>query len=77
MIGDHATAFIASVLTAASRNYDVHGCLCTDAEKCIWNRLIFNAYKNGMGRRALSSYLRYGFIPMEDSVQEAFHKKNR
>ena len=25
-------------------------------------------YKNGMGRRALQSYLKYGYIPLEDSV---------
>jgi predicted alpha-1,2-mannosidase len=37
----------------------------------------FEEYKNGMGRRALSSYLKYGFIPMEDNVQEAFHKKEQ
>jgi predicted alpha-1,2-mannosidase len=37
----------------------------------------FTEYKNGMGRRALPSYIKYGFIPMEDSVQEAFHKKEQ
>lgn len=26
-----------------------------------------------MGRRALNSYLKYGYIPLEDSVPEAFH----
>ncbi|MCR5130989.1 MAG: glycoside hydrolase family 92 protein [Prevotella sp.] len=30
-------------------------------------------YKNGMGRRALDSYLKYGYIPMEDHVLDAFH----
>jgi predicted alpha-1,2-mannosidase len=30
-----------------------------------------------MGRRALNTYLKFGFIPMEDSVQEAFHKKEQ
>src|SRR5436309_14200313 len=34
-------------------------------------------YKNCMGRRALTSYLQYGFIPVEDSVPEAFHKKEQ
>jgi predicted alpha-1,2-mannosidase len=34
-------------------------------------------YVNGKGRRALHSYLQYGYIPMEDSVQEAFHKKEQ
>ena len=30
-------------------------------------------YRNGMGRRALQSYLQHGFVPMEDHVLEAFH----
>ena len=30
-------------------------------------------YADGMGRRALQSYIKYGFIPMEDGVKEAFH----
>jgi predicted alpha-1,2-mannosidase len=30
-------------------------------------------YKNGMGRRALQSYLKNGFVPMEDHVPDAFH----
>mgnify|MGYP002626381781 CR=1 FL=1 len=34
----------------------------------------FEDYKNGMGRRALKSYLKYGYIPMEDGVKEAFHQ---
>jgi len=34
-------------------------------------------YRNGMGRRALPSYLKYGYIPMEDSVPIAFHKKEQ
>jgi predicted alpha-1,2-mannosidase len=27
-----------------------------------------------MGRRALTSYLKYGYIPLEDGVKEAFHQ---
>ena len=37
----------------------------------------FEEYKDGMGRRALKSYLKYGFIPMEDSVKEAFHQNEQ
>ncbi|EFB31790.1 hypothetical protein HMPREF0971_02070 [Segatella oris F0302] len=31
------------------------------------------AYKDGKGRRAMQSYLKYGYIPLNDSVMEAFH----
>ena len=30
-------------------------------------------YMDGCGRRALQSYTEYGYIPLEDSVKEAFH----
>lgn len=34
-------------------------------------------YRDGRGRRALESYLKYGFIPLEDPVQDAFHVKEQ
>jgi predicted alpha-1,2-mannosidase len=34
-------------------------------------------YKDGMGRRALLSYLKFNYIPMEDSVWDAFHKQEQ
>jgi predicted alpha-1,2-mannosidase len=34
-------------------------------------------YKDGKGRRALKSYLQYGYIPMEDSVWDAFHRNEQ
>ena len=76
MIGDHATAFIASAYNKGIRGYDVQA-----AYKLMHKSAFVVAapkeYSNGKGRRALPSYLRYGYIPMEDSVQEAFHKKEQ
>ena len=34
-------------------------------------------YKNGMGRRALDSYLKYGYIPLEDQVPDAYHTEEQ
>jgi predicted alpha-1,2-mannosidase len=34
-------------------------------------------YVDGKGRRALVSYIRYGYIPLEDSVWDAFHKREQ
>jgi predicted alpha-1,2-mannosidase len=76
MIGDHTTAFIASAFVRGIRNYDIEeayrlmkkNAFVTPKEK---------EYVNGMGRRALPSYLKYGYIPMEDSVPIAFHKKEQ
>lgn len=76
MIGDHVTAFIASCYTKGLRNYDV------EAAYKLMRQNAFDIpnnedYVNGKGRRALPSYLQYGYIPMEDSVPEAFHKKEQ
>jgi len=37
----------------------------------------FAVYQDGKGRRALDSYLKYGYIPMEDKVPDAFHKQEQ
>jgi predicted alpha-1,2-mannosidase len=77
MIGDHSTAFIASAYNKGIRDYDVEEAYRLMHQNAFASPLDINVYKNGMGRRALSSYLKYGFIPMEDSVPEAFHKKEQ
>jgi predicted alpha-1,2-mannosidase len=76
MVGDHVTAFIASSWAKGIRDYDV-----AEAYR-LMRQNAFDApktedYVNGKGRRALPSYLQYGYIPMEDSVPEAFHKKEQ
>lgn len=77
MIGDHVTAFIASAYNKGIRNYDVNAAYALMRKNAFETPANFAEYKNGMGRRALTSYLQYGFVPMEDSVQEAFHKKEQ
>jgi predicted alpha-1,2-mannosidase len=76
MIGDHATAFISSAFNKGIRDYDVN-----EAYRLMYQNAFTVAneadYKNGMGRRALHSYLKYGYIPMQDSVKDAFHKKEQ
>jgi predicted alpha-1,2-mannosidase len=76
MVGDHVSAFIASSWAKGIRNYDA------EAAYRLMRQNAFDSpnnadYVNGKGRRALLSYLQYGYIPMEDSVPEAFHKKEQ
>jgi predicted alpha-1,2-mannosidase len=76
MIGDHTSAFIASAFAKNIRDYDVK-----EAYRLLRKNAFDIAdsadYINGKGRRALPSYIQYGYIPMEDSVQNAFHKKEQ
>lgn len=76
MIGDHATAFIASAFNKGIRDYDVQAAYAL-MRKNAFDMSAGADYKNGKGRRALDSYLKYGYIPMEDSVPMAFHKKEQ
>ncbi len=76
MIGDHSTAFLASAYNKGIRDYDV---------KEAYRLMRQNAfempdstdYLNGKGRRGINSYLKYGYIPLEDSIPNAFHKKEQ
>lgn len=77
MIGDHVSAYIASVYAKGLRNFDVAKAFNLMRKNAFESPTDYTEYRNGMGRRALTSYLKYGFIPMEDSVQEAFHKKEQ
>lgn len=76
MIGDHATSVIASAYLKGIRDFDVQ-----EAYRLMYKNAFVVAdsldYYQGKGRRGLQSYLKYGYIPMEDSVPIAFHKKEQ
>ncbi len=76
MIGDHVTAFIASVYNRGIQNYSVEEAY-TLMRKNAFIVAGEKDYADGMGRRALPSYLKFGYIPLEDSVPLAFHKKEQ
>jgi predicted alpha-1,2-mannosidase len=73
MIGDHTASVITSAYlkgisnTAPLRAYAIMRKNGFDQPEDIKD------YKDGKGRRALTSYLKYGYIPMEDSVKYAYH----
>lgn len=77
MIGDHCSVALADAYIKGIRGFD--------AEKAYegMRRNAFEVpdteeeYKNGMGRRALQSYIKYGYIPLEDPVREAFHQQEQ
>ncbi|MGV3589085.1 MAG: GH92 family glycosyl hydrolase, partial [Adhaeribacter sp.] len=76
MIADHGASVIADAYVKGIRGFD--------AEKA-YQFMRKNAlepagpedYTDGRGRRALPSYIKYGYIPMEDSVWQAFHKREQ
>lgn len=76
MIGDHTGVVITDAYVKGLRNFDVAS---------AWHLIRQNAfdtppyeqYKDGLGRRGLQSYIKYGYIPLEDPVNEAFHQKEQ
>ena len=74
MIGDHCASLIADAYTKGVRNFDT-----TKAFEALYKNAFkqpetFVEYAEGKGRRALTSYLKYGYIPLQDPVAEAYHK---
>ena len=74
MVGDHAGAIITDAYVKGIRGFDAEA-----AYKLMWRNAMEQPsdealYRDGRGRRALTSYLRYGYIPLEDHVPFAFHK---
>jgi len=76
MIGDHATAFLASAYNKGIRDYDVNEAYRLMRQNAF--QMPDSAdYLHGKGRRGMNSYLKYGYIPMEDGIPDAFHKKEQ
>ncbi|WP_234735803.1 GH92 family glycosyl hydrolase [Tellurirhabdus bombi] len=76
MIGDHASTMIADAYQRGIRDFD------TETAYRYMRQNAFDSpttieYKDGKGRRALTSYLKYNYIPLEDSVWDAFHKREQ
>ncbi|MCW1734114.1 GH92 family glycosyl hydrolase [Anaerorudis cellulosivorans] len=73
MIGDHGISVIGDAFVKGVRNFDIEKAYEGMRKNAFESHSSIEDYKNGMGRRALKSYLRYGYIPLEDSVPDAFH----
>lgn len=76
MIGDHAAALVADAVAKGldrTHPFDLKTVYSGLRKNAFESPKSYQDYANGMGRRALKSWLRYGYIPLEDSVEEAFH----
>ncbi|MCR5312736.1 MAG: GH92 family glycosyl hydrolase [Bacteroidaceae bacterium] len=77
MIGDHCASVFADAYVKGIRNFDVEKAYEGLRKNAFEQPATYEEYKNGMGRRALDSYMEYGYIPLEDSVKEAFHQNEQ
>ena len=77
MIGDHCTAAMADAYVKGIRNFDIRKAYEGMRRNAFESPATVEEYRDGMGRRALASYLKYGYIPLEDSVLDAFHTREQ
>ena len=77
MIGDHCSVALADAYIKGIRDFNAEKAYEGMRKNAFETPASYEDYKNGMGRRALESYLKYGYIPLEDSVKEAFHTEEQ
>ncbi len=77
MIGDHVISMICDANSKGIGGFD---------KELAWKYMSKNAfqfnedrasYVSGKGRRALDTYLKYGYLPMEEKVPDSFHKQEQ
>jgi predicted alpha-1,2-mannosidase len=73
MIGDHVPVLFTDAYQKGLRHFDV-----AEAYRLAMQNATVTPppekYLDGQGRRALDSYVKYGYIPLEDPVLDAFHQ---
>lgn len=74
MIGDHTTSVITSAYLKGISTQNLQKAYKLMRKNAFELPAKKEDYEEGKGRRALTSYLKYGYIPLEDSVKDAFHK---
>ena len=74
MVGDHATAVIADAYVKGIGGFDIRQAYELMRKNAMEIPSDVALYNDGRGRRAVESYLKYGFIPLEDPVEQAFHR---
>ena len=77
MIGDHCSVALADAYIKGIRGFDAEKAYEGMRKNAFETPATEQEYKNGMGRRTLQSYLKYGYIPLEDPVREAFHQQEQ
>ncbi|WP_263378132.1 GH92 family glycosyl hydrolase [Granulicella paludicola] len=77
MIGDHADAVIVDAWAKGIRDFDLDDAYRLMRHNATASPATHDLYLDGRGRRGLESYLKYGYIPLEDTIPDAFHKNEQ
>ncbi|MDE6741078.1 MAG: GH92 family glycosyl hydrolase [Muribaculaceae bacterium] len=77
MIGDHCAAAIADAAAKGVTDFPMEEAYAYLRKNAFESPATRQEYVDGKGRRALESYLKHGYVPLEDGVDDAFHKKEQ
>ena len=77
MVGDHAVSAITDAYVKGIRGFDVDAAYRLMKKNATELPQSHELYIDGRGRRGLDSYLKYGYIPLEDHLSDAFHKNEQ
>ena len=77
MIGDHGIAMIGDAILKDIPGFDYEEAYRLMRKNAFEVNTDPKSYVEGKGRRALESYLQYHYIPLEDNVWDAFHKREQ
>lgn len=77
MIGDHCIATIGDAIMKDIPGFDYEEAYKLMRKNAFEANTDSASYVDGKGRRAMQSYLKYNYIPLEDSVWQAFHRREQ
>ncbi|GHV53294.1 alpha-1 2-mannosidase [Bacteroidia bacterium] len=77
MIGDHCISMLGDAIIKDTPGFDYEAAYALMRKNAFEANTDPVSYRNGKGRRAMDSYLKYNYIPLEDSVWEAFHRREQ
>ena len=77
MIGDHCIAMIGDAIVKDTPGFDYEEAYTLMRKNAFEANPDSNSYRDGKGRRAMESYLKYNYVPLEDQVMEAFHRREQ
>jgi predicted alpha-1,2-mannosidase len=77
MVGDHTSVAILDAWRKGLRGFDIEHAYAQMRKNAMELPKDHAEYVDGKGRRGLDAYLKYGYIPLEDHIDDAFHKNEQ
>ncbi|MDR1331921.1 MAG: GH92 family glycosyl hydrolase [Tannerella sp.] len=77
MIGDHCISMLGDAIMKDIPGFDYEAAYALMRRNAFEPNTDLASYRDGKGRRAMPSYLEYGYIPLEDFVPDAFHRQEQ